>query len=309
MGLSKENTTPFKQVLFGVARRLGLDPKINLQQNVADALAGYIAEHVRRAWTLYQWPELCPTERRVYRPEWDADTVYAEGQEVWDCGQRAYYRSLSDGNRGNPVTGIAEEPSGLFVEIDVQEAPEADASADWVRVTDLVKLIVWDQPGKTRIGDVLEIWRDDPERAKRPRTVPFLVTTAGIQLASDAPDMVWINFRLRPPEFKATPWKAARTYTSGEMVYFSDGECYRAAAATAAGESPATAAAKWEWQPVPRVLANYATIAAYAEALEEDGESDKASANFNKADSRLADEMDRYNVQQRQSAQFSVRGR
>lgn len=305
------NTVSFQKVLYGVARRMGLDPLRNLPQNVADTLAGYVDEHARHGWNAYPWPEICPTEKRVYRPQWDAATVYAYGQEVWDEGQQAYYMSLENDNQGNPVTATAANDTGLFIEIDIPGEPTADdANGFWTRISTLERVILFDQPGKTPIGTVFEVWRDDPTRVRRPRPVDFWISAAGVQLDSTAPDVVWINFRTRPPEFTATPWKASKIYPQETVIYFADsGECYRALSITAAGESPKTSPEKWEKQSLLAALAPYVELAAYSDFLMEDGQTDKAAILSGKADGRLADAMDIINEQQRQTAQFSVRSR
>ena len=308
------NTSRFKNVLFSVARRLGIDPAVNLQQNVADALAGYISDRVRHGWNEFAWPEICQTERRVFRPAWDAETSYALGQEVWDEATAAYYVSLSDGNVNHPVVldGDAPEGDGLFLELDLDWLQESDVVSNatwWAKRSVLERVVLFDQPGQTKLGDVLEVWRDDPRLTRHPRAVAYWISETGVQLGPDAPDMVWVKFRLVAPEFTATPWKADGVYAAGEVRYFSDGECYQAAVATAAGESPVSAAAKWVLQPLPAVLASYVELGAYADALDEAGQTDKAAVNLSRADGRLTDAMERVNTQQRQTARFSVRGR
>ena len=124
------------------------------------------------------------------------------------------------------------------------------------------------------------------------------------------PDVVWINYRQPAPEFTGAAWRAGTVYPVGSLVYFlDDGECYKANAATSAGESPSNTAAKWDRQPLLQILAPFVELAAYADALAEDGQTDKAGIIESRALDRLAAAQDRINVQQRQSAHFSVRRR
>jgi hypothetical protein len=290
-----------------VAKKMGLDPTRNLHPNVADALAGYIDTRVREAWEDYAWPELCPTEARVYRPAWDATVEYAYGQEVWDPESRAYYMSLSDGNRGNAINAL-DEGEGLFVEI---PGPETfAASGFWQQTGTLNRTVLLDQPGFTPIGDVMECWASDPETTARPIPLDYRITGSGVEFGPHAPDRVWIQFRLRNPEFTATPWSAGKHYAPGELLYFAtDGDCYRAKVHTVAGESPDTTPTKWDKQPLPSILVPFVELAAYADALEEEGQTDKAAIVNSKATNRLTSTEDRINVQQRQTAHFSVRSR
>lgn len=300
-------TTPFKSVLHGVARRFGLDPRRNLQQDQADALAGYISIRAQDAWLDYAWPEICPTEERVFRPEWNAATVYSNGQEVWDPVSRAYYRSLCDDNVGNPVNAADDSEGGLFVDIPGSE--DYVESTFWQRTEQLERVVLLDQPSKTPIGDVLEVYRENPALRKNPPTLDYKISDMGVQFPSrGTPNVVWIQFRLRPPVFTARIWEAKAAYAPGEAVhYVVKGECYVANMATAAGESPDTAPAKWDFQPLLAIFASFVELAAYADALEEDGETDKAGIINNRANDRLAAAQDRINVQQRQTAHFSVR--
>ncbi|XHR29900.1 MAG: hypothetical protein ACFUZC_04965 [Chthoniobacteraceae bacterium] len=279
-------TTPFKSVLYQLARKVGLDPERNLQPNIADALAGYINDQAQEAWDEYAWPEICPIEERVFRPEYSADETYNKGREVWDPETAAYYESLADGNQGNPVTDTEH----------------------WAQTTTLERAVLLDQPGKTPIGDVLEAWIDNPSRTTSPRSIEYWISNSGIQFGPKAPNVVYIQYRLRAPEWTATPWKTTLTYAAGEVRYFATtGECYKATAATTTGESPATTPAKWELQPMLAIFAPYVVLAAFADTLDEDGQTDKALGVRNVASGRLSSAMDRINVQQRQTAHFSVR--
>jgi len=58
-------TCTFKSVLFGVARRLGVDPSKNLLADQAETLTEYINSRVKEAWEHQDWPALCRIEERV----------------------------------------------------------------------------------------------------------------------------------------------------------------------------------------------------------------------------------------------------
>jgi len=305
-------TTPFQKVLYKVARKIGMDPERNLQPNVAETLAGYITDRNKQAWEEYPWPEICPIEARVYRPAWDAERVYSLGDEVWDPVHQAYFVSLSDENQGNRCMERPAEPAaGAYLEIELELPEEGETdSLWWAKPTNLQRRVDFDQPGLTPIGDVLAVYRENPELNPNARSIGFSVLANSVLLGTNAPDVVWIEYRLRPPEFTATLWEATKIYQPDDVRYFAvAGDCYKALALTAAGESPVTTPSKWEKQPILKTLENSVMLGAYAEALEEDGQTDKAALVSSKATGRLTDAMERFNSQQGQTARFKVRGK
>lgn len=58
-------TIPFKEVLWAVAVKMGLDPTRDLHGEHADALTVYINSYVRRYWHNADWPEWTRTEPRT----------------------------------------------------------------------------------------------------------------------------------------------------------------------------------------------------------------------------------------------------
>jgi hypothetical protein len=58
-------TVTFQSVLNGVAIRMGLDPRVNLNSNVAQAICEYVNSRVRAGWEKADWPELVIIEPRT----------------------------------------------------------------------------------------------------------------------------------------------------------------------------------------------------------------------------------------------------
>jgi len=74
------------------------------------------------------------------------------------------------------------------------------------------------------------------------------------------------------------------------QVYFeTTGDWYNCLTATAAGESPTSAPAKWERLVIPLALRDAIVAHATASLLYEDGQTDKARLEFSRAE-RLRDE-------------------
>ena len=280
--------TKFQTVLFAVARRMGTDPLRNFQQNTADAIAGYLDQRHREGWEDYQWPEICPVVRRTYAATWNATRTYQTGDVVWDEASRSYYRSIADWNTGWVVG------NGLY----------------WAPTSCLDRMIPLESPGFEPMAEVFAVWADDPYRKPRPRRVDhWWLSDRGVEFGDRGPNEVWIEYRQRAPVFTATPWSAGTAYQAGDVVYFTDGDCYEAVAATSAGQSPDVRSHPelWRKQLFLRVLRPFAENSAYADAMEESGETDKATTALTLAENRLADAEELYNAQQAQTARFGVR--
>lgn len=58
-------TVTFKSVLWGVARRLGMDPATTLTVTDAAAITEYIRTAFRYGWTFAPWPQLARCEQRT----------------------------------------------------------------------------------------------------------------------------------------------------------------------------------------------------------------------------------------------------
>lgn len=94
------------------------------------------------------------------------------------------------------------------------------------------------------------------------------------------PTQVWVEFRLRPPEFTGVSYDNMATYFAGDVVLndgaSQDGECYKARV-----DSPGTTltdATKWEKQLCPKIPATYARRAAAADMLRPAAKHEKARA-------------------------------
>lgn len=277
-------TVTFQSVLHGVAYWLGLDPTSNLLPSQAAALTEYLNTRIADAWEAFQWPELCPIEERLVRPLFSLLTAYVEGDEVYDSVTATYYRAL--------------------------QAADGDALSDtdfWEVVTDLNRYIAYEQTGKDAFGEVFAIYAADPNLNVRPKVIPFRLSTAGLQLGPGPwPNSVWVEYRQRPSQFTYALVDTAGTYAVGDLVYSAaQRDCFKAIAADAPGDE-LTDAAQWTRVPFPLVLANASKIAAYADALREDGQLDKAMIEENRAAKILEDEMEKIVVQQSQSQGFTL---
>lgn len=277
-------TATFKSVLHGVASYLGLDPATNFTSAQAEGLTRYINKHLRRGWEIYPWPELTIREERFFRDAYNAGTTYGLGAEVY--GNGSYYQSAQAGNTNRALT----------------------LTAWWTPLTEFSRYIDLEQTGKTPIGEVVEVWTTQPYLSpSMDRVVPFRIGADRIELDPIGLLSAWVEYRIRPSEMSATTWSGATAYAKGDRVYLaSTGQTYLALAGST-NQLPSTATSFWSVEPMPYILAPYVTHAAYADALREDGQHDKARAERGEAESLLEDEMDKLNLQQRQTARAYVR--
>lgn len=278
-------TIPFLSLLEDCADRCGLlTPEGTVPAVHAAFLARMIQKEVRHGWRWYEWPELTLTERRAYRPVWDAAAGYAAGEEVFFEDDETYYAA-------NAVTSAGESP--------------ATTPAKWDAITvDFAKYVALNQSGLARIGEVLGVTVRDPRINRAPGTALFRLSDFGVMLAPDAPARVWVRFRLPTPKFTAIEWEDG-TFAAG-IVRYHNGDCWEALEATS---SEPGADATWALQVIPEFLHDYAVEAVYADWLDDDGQKAKSTLQREDAEDMLADERNQFTRTQGQGQRYGVRTR
>lgn len=106
-------TVTFYSVLAGAADLAGLDVT-DLVQAQLDSLVRKINRRVRKAAGYDRWPELVPTERRLYRDEYAAATAYAAptlttASEVFYTAAGKYYQALRAATGQVPSTLVGSD--------------------------------------------------------------------------------------------------------------------------------------------------------------------------------------------------------
>ena len=125
------------------------------------------------------------------------------------------------------------------------------------------------QVGETEIGEVFDVYQDNPATHASPRSIGFWLDGSKIRLPSDCPDEVYVRFRLTPTEISAT--------TSTALA-----------------------------QTIPQFLADYIKFELTADLLTEDGQLDKGELMRQRAEVYLVSEMDKIIFQQRQPRRWSA---
>lgn len=249
-------TVPYKSVLRGVLAREGggnLATAAATDPEIARVIE-YVSDRFRTAWEFYAWPEIFVTEERTFRAEWDAAATYAEDDEVYFPDEPAgYYRALA-------ATSAGESP--------------ATTAAKWEEMATFARLVEFEQAGETAFEACVGVWDRDPEADPSAVPVPYRVTADGILLPPDyAYATAWLRVRKVCPPLTPLVYDEAATYLPGVEVYFDAiGDVYTCLEATAAGETPATDAAKWAVVPFPMIFARAVKAGALADWQRSDGE-------------------------------------
>jgi len=176
--------------LAGVTRTTAADPTALLAQVIE-----FVNTRVREGIEYDFWPELCPVEERTYRDAWASATTYAAGAEVWfpndDPDLAGYY--AAKGAPDAPAAG---------------QSPETHP-AKWTRLVAFARYIALEQTGRTPIGEVVSLHRQDLRRNPHAPRLPFTVSADGIVPPQDAPNVVFLKFRIRPPVYSAANYADA----------------------------------------------------------------------------------------------------
>jgi len=125
------------------------------------------------------------------------------------------------------------------------------------------------QAGETEMGEIFAVYRDNPATHVAPREIGFVLLGDSIRFpeGTDLPDDVYVRFRIRPT-----------TYTTANL------------SAT-----------------VPAVIAKAVDYMLTADLLDEDGQTDKAMLNEQRAENELIKERDKYYFQQQQPSRWTAR--
>lgn len=150
------------------------------------------------------------------------------------------------------------------------------------------------------IDQVFAVTQRHPITSASPQTVPFRPGAGNIYVtdASKADSSLYVVYRRPCPRFTATAYSASATYAVGDLIYFTDGDCYECLAATTAGQSPTTTAAKWQKQEIIAYLRNALLHAALGETLREEGQHSTSMLEDGQLQGYLEDALDRLELDQ-----------
>ncbi len=231
---------------------------------------------------------------------------------------------------GAPANMLAEEGEAFMRYINhwVRECWERDFWPEWTTLEERFFAAEWDDaqsyaegdvvclvtsttddiPGLTAIGTVRAVYPADPRFTRNTPELNWKPIPDGILVQdSRAGGSVWVEFRQRAPVYTSDAFDPAETdYTTGDLVY-SGGETYECVVLNPnVGTAPEDNLSDWVLIPFPSILASAVQAFAYAEALEDDGQQDKALIQRDLAEDRLAIEWSKAEGQQGQVRNFKV---
>jgi hypothetical protein len=190
---------------------------------------------------------------------------------------RAWQRA---GNDGSDISNI---PSGAKTMMTAAANERIADCWEWTDWPELMRVeertvegdetngyfIPYEQSGQTAMGEVFAVLRDNPATHVAPRQIGYTLLGDNVRFpqSTDLPDSVWVNFRIRPTEYSASNLSAT----------------------------------------VPAVIAKAVGLMLSADLLQEDGQTDKALAMEQMAESELISQRDKYYFQQGQPSTWTAR--
>jgi hypothetical protein len=150
---------------------------------------------------------------------------------------------------------------------------------------------------------------------QRSEPCEFVLRPEGVQVWGTAtgqqPNVVWLEFQRRAPVFTTATYVWGVLYAAGDVVYYTDGNCYAATAAI--GEldgGPGGESTSWAVAPFPYYLAEYATMSVYASLTNrEQQQPENLSVQLAAGWPLLAAEVERVERMQGQTRQLRVKTR
>jgi hypothetical protein len=190
---------------------------------------------------------------------------------------RAWQRS---GNDGSDIANIPSGAKTMMTAAANERIADCWEWADWpelMRVEERTVegndttgyFIPYEQSGQTAMGEVFAVLRDNPATHVAPRAIGYTLLGDNVRFpqSTDLPTTVWVNYRIRPTEYSASNLSAT----------------------------------------VPAVIAKAVGLMLSADLLQEDGQTDKALAMEQMAESELISQRDKYYFQQGQPSTWTAR--
>ena len=273
-----------QKVLYDVARRIGLDPDVNLSPDQAEEILGFLDDRLREGWEMYDFLEITETEERAFRNDYDSTLCYPAGTYAWDPYSRQYYQAVSDGV-GGPLSN----------------------SKLWTPYPTVAPAFVeWQQTGKTPIGAGFKAYTLNPYEDPSAVEIPFIISRRGLEFdPRSAGSTVWLNFRLPYPGLGLYDWSTTQVYNTGDSVLYK-GDTYHSLVDGNLGLAPDVVPTSWALFRIPYVLSRFVYQAAFSDTLIVNGQNEKAVVEEGKAYSRISQEFDKQTLQQAQVQRFSV---
>lgn len=162
----------------------------------------------------------------------------------------------------------------------------------WGILTDFDRYVAYAQTGKTAIGGVLDTNSVNPKTTTRTSPLDWFLSENGVQISTPS-SFAWITYRIRTVRLFGDAFSTTTVYTAGQQIYYSTGvrgNYYDCIVTTTAGDTPISAPSKWSIVNIPLIFQRYLEWGGYADWLRNDGQTDKAMVEDDKATSFLSDQ-------------------
>jgi hypothetical protein len=272
-----------QEVLFAIARRIGLDPSVNLSYAQAYELLGFMDQRLREAWGLYDFVDITTVEERAFRDDYDPKVCYSKGAVVWDPCSRLYYQAL----------------------VSASSAPLKNDKVWMANASPAPRYIAWQQAAKLPIGTAFNAYKSHPYEDLGAIEILFSVSKRGLEFGNSCSlATVWLIYRYPYPGLGIQQWDQTLSYKKGDAVYQAPDSYVSLVDANL--NHPPPDEAHWELFQIPDVFVPFVVQAAYADSLVPDGQTEKSAAELGKAYGFLTNEFDKQNLQQGQMQHYQV---
>lgn len=308
-------TSSYADVQTLAASEAGLDAP-NLNSTEFAKFRTWISKRLRSGYEWGLWTDLLRWEKRYFRKLYVPATTYQYADEVYYPLTQKYYQAVLPGGFSGvtPSTALGVVQSQYWAEtvpvfsesnwvsthaytvgdrvyypvddtfyagVDVSNAvtPGSDPTI-WAPLIPFNRYVDYAQDLQTAIGTVIRVRTADERYSTNAQPVAWFPSDLGIQVQDSVP-FVHVRFRIRSPRLTGAAFDSTLVYTGGiSQIYYSDantaGNFYDCLTTTTAGQSPITAASKWDLVEIPDFLVEYLAAATVADFLRSDGQNAKA---------------------------------
>tara|TARA_R100000808_G_scaffold1169_2_gene5509 strand:- start:4888 stop:5913 length:1026 start_codon:yes stop_codon:yes gene_type:complete len=309
-----------------------------------DLIGIYLDQRLKLIWEYYDWPELKRAEKRYYRPLYATATTYSAGLEVYYPTEKKYYQALkaTNGNAPTSTSHWAESKQsysgdswvsgttyavgdtvlyavdGNYYACHTAHTASGTLTPDgaggndrWGKLTELDQYVAWEQTGENKIGDIIEVWDQNPRTNNKAEPETYFQSENGIQVLN-GPNFVFVEYRQRLPHLLYTAWATGSDYGENDVVRFpatgADFDLYKATGDHTPSNSnkPEETGAPWSLIQIPRDFSAYLSHGAASNLLQVDEKETLALAQEQYAEQALSELLDRVERQEQQQRQMKV---
>jgi hypothetical protein len=156
------------------------------------------------------------------------------------------------------------------------------------RTPDANHYIPWEQPTQKIIHRVLKVYQRDPRTTFPQPEVPFELDATGVHVGLDHGTNIWLKYLEPSPFYAYGQWDSVTSYRINSPLAFETSEViaagkavtitYRSLQNANLNHTPDVSPTWWAPVPFPESVADLTVRLAFAEALREDGQFDKANS-------------------------------